>query len=80
FGRPALKRAGVTKDVTFHTFRHTFGTLLNANGENAKVVQELLRHASLKVTTDVYMQAVSHQKREAQGRFASLVRGTAPAR
>jgi len=80
FGRPALKRAGVTKDVTFHTFRHTFGTLLNANGENAKVVQELLRHASLKVTTDVYMQAVSHQKREAQGRFASLVRGTTPAR
>jgi hypothetical protein len=28
--------------------------LLNANGENPKVVQELLRHASLKVTTDVY--------------------------
>lgn len=80
FGRPALKRAGVTKDVTFHTFRHTFGTLLNANGENPKVVQELLRHASLKVTTDVYMQAVSHQKREAQGRFASLVRGASPAR
>lgn len=50
----ALKRAGITKDVCFHTFRHTFGTLLNANGENPKVVQELLRHASLKVRTDVY--------------------------
>lgn len=52
-----------TKQVSFHTFRHTFGTLLNANGENSKVVQELLRHASLKVTTDVYMQAVGPQKR-----------------
>ena len=46
-------------------------TVLNANGENPKVVQELLRHASLKVTTDVYMQAVGPQKREAQ---SNLVR------
>jgi integrase len=75
YGRPALVRAGVSKNVTYHTFRHTFGTLLNANGENPKVVQELLRHASLKVTTDVYMQAVSREKREAQGRLVSFVRG-----
>ena len=73
YGRPALKRAKVSKNVTYHTFRHTFGTLLNANGENAKVVQELLRHASLKVTTDVYMQAVSPQKREAQSRLVRMV-------
>lgn len=73
-GKPALKRAGVTKQVSFHTFRHTFGTLLNANGENSKVVQELLRHASLKVTTDVYMQAVGPQKREAQSNLVKLVR------
>jgi integrase len=72
-GLPALKRAGITKDVCFHTFRHTFGTLLNANGENAKVVQELLRHASLKVTTDVYMQAVTSQKREAQSKLVKMV-------
>jgi integrase len=76
YGRPALKRAGIAKHVTYHTFRHTFGTLLNANGENAKVVQELLRHASLKVTTDVYMQAVSPQKREAQSKLVRMVMGT----
>lgn len=67
----------MTKHVSYHTFRHTFGTLLNANGENAKVVQELLRHASLKVTTDVYMQAVSSQKREAQSKLVRLVMGGA---
>lgn len=75
YGKPALTRAGVTKRVSYHTFRHTFGTLLNANGENPKVVQELLRHASMKVTTDVYMQAVSPQKREAQSKLVKLVRG-----
>ena len=46
---------------------------LNANAENPKVVQELLRHASLKVTTDVYMQAVSLQKREAQTKLVRMV-------
>jgi integrase len=74
YGKPALERAKVTKQVSCHTFRHTFGTLLNANGENPKVVQELLRHASLKVTTDVYMQAVGPQKREAQSNLVKLVR------
>jgi integrase len=73
-GKPAVKRAEVGKNVSYHTFRHTFGTLLNANGENPKVVQELLRHASLKVTTDVYMQAVSPQKREAQSRLVKMVK------
>ena len=74
YGKPALERAKVTKQVSYHTFRHTFGTLLNANGENPKVVQELLRHASLRVTTDVYMQAVGPQKREAQSNLVKLVR------
>ena len=79
YGKPALKRAKITKHVTYHTFRHTFGTLLNANGENPKVVQELLRHASMKVTTDVYMQAVSPQKREAQSKLVKMVMKTASA-
>jgi hypothetical protein len=74
YGNPALQRAKVTKQVSYHTFRHTFGTLLNANGENPTVVQELLRHASLKVTTDVYMQAVGPQKREAEGNLVRLAR------
>ncbi len=40
--RPAAKRAGITKRVGWHTFRHTFATLLKANGEDVKVVQECL--------------------------------------
>jgi integrase len=74
-GKPALKAAGITKRVCYHTFRHTFGTLLNASGENPKVVQELLRHANLKVTTDTYMQALSSDKRRAQAKLVTMVRG-----
>jgi hypothetical protein len=38
-----------------------------------KVVQELLRHANNKITMDVYTQALSPAKREAQGRVASII-------
>lgn len=74
-GKPAVAAAKVTKRVGYHTFRHTFGTLLNANGENPKVVQELLRHANLKVTTDTYMQALGPDKRQAQAKLVLMVRG-----
>ena len=59
--------------VGWHTFRHTFGTILNANGENPKVIQELLRHANLKVTMDTYVQAVSDEKRNAQSKVVKML-------
>lgn len=51
----------------------TFGTILNANGENPKVIQELLRHANLKVTMDTYVQAVSDEKRKAQSKVVKML-------
>jgi len=71
--KPAAKRVGITKRMGWHTFRHTYSTLLRANGEDIKVVQELLRHANSKITMDVYTQALSPTKREAQGRVASMI-------
>jgi integrase len=75
--RVYIKRAaegtGLKKRIGWHTFRHTFGTILNANGENPKVIQELLRHANLRVTMDTYVQAVSNEKREAQSRVVRLL-------
>jgi integrase len=56
------------------TLRHSFGTLMKANGEDVKTIQELLRHANFKVTMDVYTQAVTVAKRtahSAQSRGAS---------
>jgi integrase len=48
---------------------------LNANGENPKVIQELLRHANLKVTMDTYVQAVSDEKRKAQSKLSRASAG-----
>jgi integrase len=39
--RPVAKAIGHSQTKRWHTFRHTFGTLLKANGEDVKTVQEL---------------------------------------
>ncbi|PYX40790.1 MAG: recombinase, partial [Acidobacteria bacterium] len=52
-------RSGITKHIGWHTFRHTYTTLLHANGEDVKVLQELLRRGSAKIAMDVYAQAVT---------------------
>src|SRR5271156_4408093 len=42
--QPVAKRLGINKRIGWHTFRRTYTRLLHANGEDVKVVQELLRH------------------------------------
>jgi integrase len=66
--RPAAVRARIVKHIGWHTFRHSFATLLKANGEDVKVVQESLRHANSRITLDVYTQGLMPTKRQAQGR------------
>jgi site-specific recombinase XerD len=46
FIRPAAAVVGITKRIGWHTFRHTFSTLMSSMGVEAKVLQELMRHAS----------------------------------
>jgi site-specific recombinase XerD len=67
FVKPAAVRAGITKQVGWHTFRHSYNTLLRANSADVKVQSELLRHSNIDTTLDVYTQAVSDQKRAAHG-------------
>ena len=64
--RPAALRAGIRKRIGWHTFRHTYSTLLIANGENVKVVQELMRHASTRFTMEIYTQARIEAQRQTQ--------------
>jgi integrase len=74
--QPAARRAGIQKNVGWHTFRHTFSTLIKSLGVDAKVVQELLRHASFKTTMDGYTQALEQPKRQAQEQLADLIMRT----
>jgi integrase len=49
-----LQRAGLPKSTRFHDLRHTCATLLLRQGVNPKFVQELLGHADISLTLNVY--------------------------
>lgn len=49
----AVDRAGITKRIGTHSFRHSFATHLLEDGVNIRVVQELMGHADVK-TTEIY--------------------------
>lgn len=50
----AVKKAGISKDVSLHTLRHTYATHLLEQGVNILTIKELLGHAHIE-TTMVYL-------------------------
>jgi integrase len=72
--KPAAVRAGLGK-IGWHTFRHSYSTLLRSMGADIKVQQELLRHSTVQSTLNVYTQAVCEQKRIANSAVVGLLFG-----
>ncbi len=57
-------RAEITKDITFHSFRHTFATLQLSHGTDIYTVSKLLGHKDLK-TTQIYVKIIDKDKQKA---------------
>lgn len=56
--------AGITKNITFHTARHTFATSLLTKGADVYTTSKLLGHASVK-TTQIYAKIIDQKKTDA---------------
>ena len=68
------KKLGIVKKIGWHTFRRTYASLLTANKEHVKVVQELMRHATPTMALGLYAQAFSESARAAQSKIVEMVR------
>ena len=69
---PAAMKVGLGR-IGWHTFRHSHSTLLHALGVDLKVQQELLRHADIRTTMNIYTQAVPAALREANSKVVRLL-------
>ncbi|MGI6553837.1 MAG: tyrosine-type recombinase/integrase [Bacillota bacterium] len=66
-------RAGISNEVNLHGLRHTFATRLLEEGENLKTVQELLRHADIKTTANIYSHVTPKTKQKAAHKMDNLL-------
>jgi integrase len=68
----AGQKAGI-ESLAWHAFRHTYSTLLNEYRPDAKVQQELLRHADIGTTMNIYTTAVPERLRKANRKVVRLL-------
>jgi integrase len=65
--QPAARKAGINGRIGFHTLRRTLASVLVANGNDVRLVQELLRHSNPLITLDAYARSTTPAKIAAQG-------------
>jgi integrase len=70
---PLLERAGLPR-IRFHDLRHTAATLMLGRGVHAKLVSDMLGHASIGITLDTYSHALPSMHREAALVMEELLR------
>jgi integrase len=63
-----LRAAGIKKAITFHSFRHTYATLLISKNIDLYTVSKMLGHREIK-TTQIYAKIIDKQKREAANKI-----------
>jgi integrase len=71
--KPLLERAGLPRTFRFQDLRHTFATLMASSGGHAKVVQEMLGHATTSITLDLYSHVLPDMQEDAADRLGALL-------
>ncbi len=69
--RTLVKKAEISKHVTFHVARHTFATLTLSYGADLYTVSKLLGHSNVR-TTQIYAKIVDESKRKAVNMIPKL--------
>jgi integrase len=71
--RPAALAVGITRPIGWHTFRHSFGTIVKSQGSDVATTQALMRHANVAITMDRYVVAMTLAKLGAQTAIVNLL-------
>ena len=58
--------AGIKKDITFHTARHTFGTMMLTLGADIYTTSKLMGHTRI-ATTEIYAKIIDKKMNDAMG-------------
>ena len=74
---PALAKAKL-RHVRIHSLRHTFASMLIAQGENVKYISSQLGHASVQITLDRYGHLFPDEKRTSATRFEAQLAAAVP--
>jgi integrase len=71
--KPILRRAGLSERTRIYDLRHTFGTLWNSSGGNIKFLQEVMGHARIETTMNMYVHPTDQDKNRAMNRFGRFL-------
>ena len=67
-----LVAAGIGK-IGWHTFQHSYRSWLEHVGTSVGVQKELMRHASIQTTMNIYGAAISEKKQQIQTQVAEML-------
>lgn len=73
--KSAVREAGIIKNASCHTFRHSFATHLLESGYDLRTVQELLGHSDVR-TTMIYTHVLNRGAKEIVSPLDGILGGT----